>query len=274
MGRRPGAPEYFSRTRSAAGSVASLRTLLALFLLCGLSGVRHAACDAEVWLDSLAIYSRKELFFERGPPHVYFQCRGGGEPRKDLSDVTHTRHVYNFSGHESFQPLTTLSGAKCKRCGLYEHDSWKPDDVYDEWELCPLDFAPPPDGRLSRSKRKAFDATFSCSRCHPPAAPPEPEPEPSSTPPAGPAAAPGVGVQKGGRTEGGDAAWHPRVPWLWGVLIAVWVMLAVALGALVRLWVQRRLWPFRRSKWEDTARFMQLFDEDDELDEELGDTRL
>lgn len=64
------------------------------------------------------------------------------------------------------QPLTELSGKKCKRCGFYEEDSLKSDDIYEEWEFCPSDFTDP-DGKYIRFKDKEFNATFLCPKCVP-----------------------------------------------------------------------------------------------------------
>lgn len=65
------------------------------------------------------------------------------------------------------QPLTQLSDNKCKRCGLYEEDYITPDDVFDEWELCPDDFRAP-SGKYIRFKDKEFNATLVCPQCTPP----------------------------------------------------------------------------------------------------------
>ena len=64
------------------------------------------------------------------------------------------------------QPLTVFSSGKCKRCGFYEEDRLKSDDVFEEWELCPSDFTLP-DGKYIRVKDKEFSATFLCSECIP-----------------------------------------------------------------------------------------------------------
>lgn len=60
------------------------------------------------------------------------------------------------------QPLTELNEKKCKRCGLFEMDSFKPDDVFDEWELCPGDFV---DGKYVRFKDREVNATLICLEC-------------------------------------------------------------------------------------------------------------
>lgn len=61
-----------------------------------------------------------------------------------------------------FQPLTELPEKKCRRCGLYEHNTFKPDDVFDEWELCRSSFV---DGKYVRLKHNEFNATFVCPQC-------------------------------------------------------------------------------------------------------------
>lgn len=60
------------------------------------------------------------------------------------------------------QPLTELPDKKCQRCGLYEENTFKSDDVFDEWELCPSDFV---DGKYLHFKEKEFNATFLCPEC-------------------------------------------------------------------------------------------------------------
>lgn len=39
------------------------------------------------------------------------------------------RYFYYFT-----QPMTEISGEKCKRCGIYEQDSLILDKEFDEWE--------------------------------------------------------------------------------------------------------------------------------------------
>lgn len=62
------------------------------------------------------------------------------------------------------QPLTELPDIKCKRCGFYEKDAIKSNDVFDEWELCASDFTRP-DGKYIHFKEKEFNATFLCAEC-------------------------------------------------------------------------------------------------------------
>jgi hypothetical protein len=63
------------------------------------------------------------------------------------------------------QPLTTLHGEKCKRCGIYEQDTVKSDDVFFEEELCPSAFANSSDGRLVLFKEKELNVTLVCPDC-------------------------------------------------------------------------------------------------------------
>ncbi|KVI00012.1 hypothetical protein Ccrd_021759 [Cynara cardunculus var. scolymus] len=111
--------------------------------------------SAVVTLDSLEIYKNHEWLGSK--PKVYFQC--SGEKKAALPDVKKTYTVYKFKGEESFQPLTEFSSKKCKRCGFYEEEHIKFDDVFDEWEFCPSDFAAS-DGRYIRTVDKEFNATF------------------------------------------------------------------------------------------------------------------
>lgn len=64
------------------------------------------------------------------------------------------------------QPLTDFTSKKCKRCGFYEEDRFKSDDIFEEWEFCPSDFSIP-DGKYIRIKDKEFNATFLCPECVP-----------------------------------------------------------------------------------------------------------
>lgn len=63
-----------------------------------------------------------------------------------------------------FQPLTELQAIKCKRCGFYEKDTIKANDVFDEWEFCPSDFNSS-DGKYVYFKDGEFNATFLCPEC-------------------------------------------------------------------------------------------------------------
>ncbi|RRT51278.1 hypothetical protein B296_00045165 [Ensete ventricosum] len=96
-----------------------------------------------------------------GPhPTIYFYCKG--ENKTILPDVKEKHFSYIFDGEESWQPLTELPGKKCKRCGLYEFDTIKSDDVFDEWDLCLDDFI---NGISIHYKAKEFNATLLCEDC-------------------------------------------------------------------------------------------------------------
>ncbi|XP_044485300.1 uncharacterized protein LOC123210864 isoform X2 [Mangifera indica] len=118
---------------------------------------------AVVTLDSIEIYTTHE-WIPKSKPTVYFQCKG--ENKTILPDVKRANHIYSFNKEESWQPLTDFSGQKCKRCGFYEADMVKSDDVYDEWEFCPSDFAASK-GKYTRDKKKEFKAAFLCLGCKP-----------------------------------------------------------------------------------------------------------
>jgi hypothetical protein len=56
-------------------------------------------------------------------------------------------------------------GTKCKQCGLYEKDTFKSDDIFDECELCPFNFNLDPEGHYVHLKDKEFNMTLSCQQC-------------------------------------------------------------------------------------------------------------
>ncbi|XP_038697640.1 uncharacterized protein LOC119995260 isoform X2 [Tripterygium wilfordii] len=113
-----------------------------------------------VTLDSIVIFKTHEWL--NAKPKVYFQCKG--ENKTELPDVKKVHVLYSFKGEESWQPLTELPDKKCKRCGFYEKDTIKSDDVFEQWEFCPSDFKAP-HGKYARFKEKEFNATFSCVQC-------------------------------------------------------------------------------------------------------------
>lgn len=107
----------------------------------------------------MTIFQTHEWF---GAPRVYFRCTDNAT-KVFLPDVTTRGQEYTFSDFESWQPLTTLLLLKCKRCGFYEADTIKNDDVFGEWELCPLDFAA--NGILEKAVDGEFQASFFCKDC-------------------------------------------------------------------------------------------------------------
>eukprot|EP00246_Nothoceros_aenigmaticus_P001497 TRINITY_DN12003_c0_g1_i1.p1 TRINITY_DN12003_c0_g1~~TRINITY_DN12003_c0_g1_i1.p1 ORF type:complete len:254 (-),score=41.40 TRINITY_DN12003_c0_g1_i1:698-1459(-) len=215
-------------------SMVVLVLLVTVYLLQLLGG---ATADGNVTLESIGLATTHEWL---GKPTVYFACQG--EEKVYLPDVRQKHVVYNFTGLESFQPLTSLIGLKCKRCGFYEEDQWKRDDVFYEWELCPSSFKAAPENRFSSSQEKELDISLLCPGCHPEAAV-------SSEPPA---------VETASAKEAGRRS-TPLIAGL--VVLALVVLVGVSAGYLL----------FRKKQREEQhRRFIQLFDDDDDLDEELG----
>ncbi|KAH0638253.1 hypothetical protein KY290_036069 [Solanum tuberosum] len=191
---------------------------------------------AVVTLDSIEIYNTHEFFGSL--PEVYFQCKGENRTIY-LPDVKKKHQLYIFKGEESWQPLTELEEKKCKRCGIYEKDSFiKPDDIFDEWEFCASDFTSP-DGKYIHFKEKEFNATFLCPDCVP--------------------------------LEG--ASNHTDVPrnkekgmhWALVLLICVLVTTFIVLGAVTAY----KYWQ-KRKKQQEQVRFLKLFEESDDIEDELG----
>lgn len=186
-----------------------------------------------VTFDSILIYTTHEwLPFK---PNIYFHCQG--ENKTFLPDVKETNVLYSFKGQESWQPLTVLNEKKCKRCGLYEQDNFKNDDVFDEWELCPDDFV---QGLYRHFKKNEFNATL---RCTVDASSNDGSDQPSSTK---------------------DTSSHKHVHIILVVIICTLVSVAV-IAAFV---VAYRYW----QKWKrekDQARFLKIFDENDEAEDEI-----
>ncbi|KAG6745044.1 hypothetical protein POTOM_051686 [Populus tomentosa] len=142
--------------------VSSASFLVSLIFLIYFPGI---VLPAVVTLDSMKIYRTHEWF--NVEPAIYFSCKG--ENQTALPDVKQVNVSYTFKGEESWQPLTEFTSVKCKRCGFYEKDDFKSDDVLDEWEFCPSDFAGS-DGKNERIIHGEFDATFLCPQCVPLAA--------------------------------------------------------------------------------------------------------
>ncbi|XP_022888610.1 uncharacterized protein LOC111404105 isoform X2 [Olea europaea var. sylvestris] len=117
---------------------------------------------ATITLDSIEIYKTHDWLPSK--PTVYFLCKG--ENKTILPDVKEKLLLYTFKGEESWQPLTELQDKKCKRCGFYEEDIIKSDDVFDEWEFCASDFMKS-DGKYIHLKDKEINATFLCPECVP-----------------------------------------------------------------------------------------------------------
>nr|CAD1828762.1 unnamed protein product [Ananas comosus var. bracteatus] len=172
-----------------------------------------------VTLGSIEIFKNHELL--PSEPTVYFRCQG--ENKTVLPDVK--------------EPLTELPNTKCKRCGLYEKDNLKSDDVYDEWELCPDEFV---HGKYTHFKDNEFNATFICLAC---------------------SAASGSTQNSSSNNEAaGNKSYVALV-----ILISVLASVATIIGAMA---VYRYLQ--KRKRERDQARFLKLFEESDGIEDELG----
>ncbi|KAG9453740.1 hypothetical protein H6P81_006644 [Aristolochia fimbriata] len=209
------------------------RVLLSWALFCHVPGAFFARV---VTLDSLELFNTHEWLSTH--PSVYFNCQG--ENKTFLPDVKSRNIVYKFKGAESWQPLTELPDNKCKRCGFYEEDTVKSDDIFDEWELCPDEFLGP-GGKYVRIKEKEFSATFSCPECvHQPGD--------------------HVGSHKSKEN-------HPAK----GVNLTL-VILVIVLAVIVSfagMLAAYRYWQ-RRRREQDQARFLKLFEEGDDIEDELS----
>ncbi|KAI6675000.1 hypothetical protein NL676_002906 [Syzygium grande] len=189
---------------------------------------------AVVTLDSIEIYRTHEWF--KAKPTVYFRCKG--ENKTVLPDVKEANVSYAFKGQESWQPLTEFSNEKCKRCGFYEEDTLKSDDTFEEWEFCPSDFSSS-DGRYTRINDKEFTATFLCPQCVPLMA------DTNSTPAA---------HRKG-------KGMHVALVIMISVLVST--VLLIGLVAAYKYWQKRK-------REQEQARFLKLFEDGDDIEDELG----
>ncbi|KAK9756163.1 hypothetical protein RND81_01G077900 [Saponaria officinalis] len=168
---------------------------------------------------------------------VYFQCKG--ETNTLLPDVKKAKVEYSFKGEESWQPLTEFLNKKCKRCKLYEKDKfpWSHTDILDEWEFCPSDFTSP-DAKCTIVKAKKFNATFSCPTC------------------------PDLGVVP-----------HVAVPQSERKGLSVTIIILISSIATIIVVVGfiggYMFWKKRKMKQEQ-LRFMKLFEEQDDLEDEFG----
>ncbi|MED6174269.1 hypothetical protein PIB30_067513 [Stylosanthes scabra] len=187
---------------------------------------------AEVSLSSIEIFKTHEWL--KVTPTVYFLCKG--ENKTVFPDVKKSHAFYDFNGQESWQPLTNFSSKKCKRCGFYEEDSIKSDDVFDEWEFCPSDFTIS-NGEYIRFRENEFNATFLCPEC---------------------LSICGVANLSG---EHGKKAMHVAVV----VLLSGLVLAILAVGVIVA----NKFWQKKRRE-QDQVRFLKLFEDGDDVEDELG----
>lgn len=210
--------------------VLTVLLVFSIFLSCFPGSVLSAL----VTLESIEIFKTHEWL--KSKPTVYFHCQGGN--KTILPDVKKTHVLYAFKGEESWQPLTELTNRKCKRCGFYEKDRIDSDDVFDEWELCPSDFTEP-DGKYIRVKEKEFNATFLCPKCLPLAADSE---------------------HASRKTNGGK-----------GMPVAVVILISalVSVTSILIVVAAYKYWQ-KKKKEQDQARFLKLFEDGDDIEDELG----
>ncbi|CAL5193966.1 unnamed protein product [Lathyrus oleraceus] len=191
--------------------------------------------SAVVTLSSIEIFTTHDWL--RATPTVYFRCTG--DNKTFLPDVKKKHVVYAFKGEESWQPMTEFIGRKCKRCGFYEKDSILNDDEFDEWELCPSDFSAP-DGNYVHFKEKEFNATFLCPECL---------------------------LFSNNVTMSAPEGDHKKKGKNVGAIILLTVLVSAVLimGAVgaYKYWQKRK-------REQDQARFLKLFDEGDDIEDELG----
>ncbi|KAL1200092.1 hypothetical protein V5N11_031816 [Cardamine amara subsp. amara] len=190
-----------------------------------------------ITLDSIEIFTKHDWLKLKHT--VYFQCKG--ENKTVLPDVTKTGILYTFRGQESWQPMTEIGGEKCKRCGIYEQGSLISDKEYDEWEVCPSDFSA--SQIYMHSKEKEMNATFVCHGC---------------------AKFHSVSSQAMTGTSPQEEGYN-------GLTVTIAIVAGVLCATVV---VVGGVFMFKHSqrmkKQRDQARFMQLFEESDEPEDELG----
>lgn len=210
----------------------SPRRLLPVVLFVALCPIPGAFSLRLVTLDTIDIFTTHEWFSSK--PAVFFRCNG--ENKTDLPDVKEANLIYTFKGEESWQPLTELPEKKCKRCGLYEEDVIK-NDVFDEWEMCSSEFK---DGKYTHFKEGQFNATFLCPNC---------------------------------TASAGDSSTHKSSSEVEAKKTSVAVIIVVSVLASVlvtlALFGGYKYW-LKKKRERDQLRFLKLFEEGDDMDDELG----
>ncbi|VYS65657.1 unnamed protein product [Arabidopsis thaliana] len=190
-----------------------------------------------ITLNSIEIFTKHDWFKLKHT--VYFQCNG--ENKTVLPGVTKTGVLYTFRGQESWQPMTGIGGEKCKRCGIYEQGSLVSDKEFDVWEVCPTDFSA--SQVYMHFKEKEINATFVCHGC----------------------------AKFHSVSSKAVAASSPQEEGYNGLTVMIAIIAGVLCTTLV---VVGGVFMFkhtqRMKKQRDQARFMQLFEESDEPEDELG----
>ncbi|KAB1994629.1 hypothetical protein ES319_D13G111500v1 [Gossypium barbadense] len=196
----------------------------------------------EVTLDSIEIFRTHDWISK---PTVYFECKG--ENTTLLPDVTKINVVYSFKGQESWQPLTQLDGKKCKRCGFYEKDVIKTDDVYAEWEFCATDFEAPA-GKYILFKENQLNVTFHCQEC-----------------PSLPGASNATPEKRNIEDEDDDDDDGKGLR----IFIVLVITAVVSTVTIIGLVMANKHWQ-KKKRQQDQARFLKLFEEGDDIEDELG----
>ncbi|KQK22244.1 uncharacterized protein LOC100843907 [Brachypodium distachyon] len=210
----------------------SPRRLLLVVLFVALCSIPGTLSSRLVTLDTIDIFTTHEWFHSK--PSVYFRC--SGDNKTHLPDVKEADSIYTFKGEESWQPLTELPENKCKRCGMYEEDTLLHDDVFDEWELCSSDFK---DGKYTHFKQGQFNATFLCPNCTAPT---------------------------GAATHGSSSEVESKKT---SVVVIIIVSVLVSVIVILALFGGYKYW-LRKKRERDQLRFLKLFEEGDDMDDELG----
>lgn len=194
--------------------------------------------SADVTLSSIVIFKTHEWL--KHTPIVYFRCKD--ENKTQLPDIKKTHVFFSFKGEESWQPLTDFSGKKCKRCGIYEEDKILSDDVFDEWELCPSDFTAP-DGRYVHFKEGEFNASFLCPEC----------------------------LSFYGNVSVSALPAENQTHNKKGMHVALIILLSVLASTILILGIVGgyKYWQ-KRKRQQDQARFLKLFEDGDDIEDELG----
>lgn len=209
----------------------SPRRLLPVVLFVALCSIPGTFSLRLVALDTIDIFTTHEWFSK---PTVFFRCNG--ENKTDLPDVKEANVIYTFKGEESWQPLTELPEKKCKRCGLYG-EGLLTNDVFDEWEMCSSEFK---DGKYTHFKGGQFNATFLCTNC---------------------------------TASAGDSATHNPSSEVEAkkTSVAVIIIVSVLASVLVTLALfgGYKYW-LKKKRERDQLRFLKLFEEGDDMDDELG----
>lgn len=207
-----------------------------LLFLCYITCFREVVSTATVTLQSVEIFATHE--FIGADPTVYFNCKG--EEKIIFPDLKKAHVLYAFKGQESWQPLTEFPNKKCKRCGFYAKHTIKSDDVFGEWEFCPSEFTRA-DGKYIYSIDKEVNATFICEECVPHPHVADPDRAPNS------------------ENEGHGMHWAIMTL----IIILASILVILGLAAAYKYWQKKK-------RQKDQARFLKLFEDGDDIEDELG----